>query len=95
MLRAAVFCDDINIDLTDIAEVRERENAKLHALQASEEERLNQLILSWKGSKRALAERLGLSERTIYRRLEKLTPPHLNEETVSDLQTDSTDNASS
>lgn len=95
LLRAAVFCDEINIDLADIAQAHEKESAKLKALQASEEERLNQLILSWKGSKRALAERLGLSERTIYRRLEKLTPHTLNEDPVSDLQTDNTDNASS
>ncbi len=37
----------------------------------TEEERVKQLILSWKGSRASLANQLGVSERTIYRWLER------------------------
>lgn len=89
LLRAAVFCDQINIGLTDIAEAQEKEATSNKEIQETEEARLNKLILSWKGSKRALAERLGISERTLYRRLEKLAPRNNNDQATQPEHTES------
>lgn len=80
LMRAAALSEKATIDLADIMEIPFHESEEATIVSNSEEERINNLILSWKGSKRALAQRLGISERTLYRRLQKLTPMVMSKE---------------
>ena len=82
IMRAVTSNEKLDIDVADVAETpKPVDNLEV---QESEDERLKKLILGWKGSKRELATRLGMSERTLYRRIEKILqeaePPCLAEE---------------
>ena len=70
IMRAVTRNDKIEIDVADLAETPKQEEDL--EVNVSEEERVKKLILGWKGSKRELATRLGMSERTLYRRIEKI-----------------------
>ena len=72
IMRAVTRYDRAEIGVADIAETPKPEVEEDPEIQESEEERLKKLIFSWKGSKRELATRLGISERTLYRRIEQL-----------------------
>ena len=72
VMRAVTRYDRTEIGVADIAERPNPGVEEDPEIQESEEERLKKLIFSWKGSKRELATRLGISERTLYRRIEQL-----------------------
>lgn len=74
IMRAAVQCEKLVIDLPDIQEhtepVVQNENI---ATEEQTQESIDKLIKSWTGTKRDLSIRLGISERTLYRRIVKLS----------------------
>lgn len=81
LMRAAVNCDKMVIDLNDIQSHNEP-LARPETIQTEEQHQdyIDNLILSWKGTKKELATRLGISERTLYRRIDKLTKtPNLSQ----------------
>ena len=81
LMRAAVNCDKMVIDLNDIQSHNEP-LARPETIQTEEQhqDHIDNLILSWKGTKKELATRLGISERTLYRRIDKLTKtPNLSQ----------------
>ena len=67
--RAAIFCNGeiLPEDLLD----EEDRHVGVPVVEESREERVRREIQNWQGSRAELAERLGVSERTLYRMIRK------------------------
>lgn len=74
LMRAAVHCDKMVIDLDDIHAQTELAISLDEELdEQKKQDSIDNLIVSWRGTKKELANRLGISERTLYRRIDKIT----------------------
>lgn len=77
ILRAAIFCESLKIRAQDLM----IEDTRPESVN-DEDARLRELLKSWEGSKADLATRLGISLRTLYRRIEHLEKPEDEEGTA-------------
>lgn len=75
--RASLLCDhdDIGLEHLPAALLEPRAPASRLAGAAQDDSQINDLLMNHRGSRKALAQRLGVSERTLYRRIQRLRKP--------------------
>lgn len=75
--RASLLCDhdEIGLEHLPAALLEPRAPASRLAGAAQDDSQINDLLMNHRGSRKALAQRLGVSERTLYRRIQRLRKP--------------------